>query len=313
MNLLLLLAGVGLLYLGGEGLVRGGVGLGKRLGMSPLVIGLTIVSCGTSSPELAASLTAVLAGSPAIAVGNVIGSNIANLSLVLGITAIVWPLTTSARFLGRDAAVMVVASLSLFALVRDDLVSHTEGVLLLASLGAYMLLLVFTSSQEDTEEVNQEYETAMVPTRRRIWRNLVMVLGGTLLLVLGAKLLVAGAVGIASNLGVSERVVGLTVVAFGTSLPELAASLVAAVRHHTEIVFGNLIGSNIFNILMILGGTAVVQPVAAPWAELRIDLLAMLAIAVLGPILLFSGQRISRWEGGLLLLFYAGYVALLFR
>lgn len=312
MNSLLLLAGVGLLYLGGEGLVRGGVGLGKRLGMSPLVIGLTIVSCGTSSPELAASLTAVLTGSPAIAVGNVIGSNIANLSLVLGITALVWPLTSSARSLARDTVVMLVASIGLFALVRDDLVTRGEGALLLAVMVGYIIFLL-TRGEED-KDVNEEFETAVLPpTRRRIWRNLVMVLAGTALLVLGAKLLVMGAVGIAHKLGISERVVGLTMVAFGTSLPELAASLVAAVRHHSEIVIGNLIGSNIFNILMILGGTAVVQPVAAPWAELRIDLLAMLAIAVLGPILLFSGQRISRWEGGLLLLFYAGYVALLFR
>ena len=140
-----------------------------------------------------------------------------------------------------------------------------------------------------------------------------MVLAGTGLLVLGAKMLVAGAVGIAQSLGVSQQVIGLTMVAFGTSLPELAASLVAAVRHHTEIVFGNLIGSNIFNILMILGGTAVVHPVSAPWGDLRTDLLAMLVIAVLAPILLYSNQRISRWEGALLLLCYGGYVALLFR
>ncbi len=311
MDLLFLLAGVGLLYLGGEGLVRGGVGLGRKLGMSPLVIGLTIVSCGTSSPELAASLAAVLEGSPAIAVGNVIGSNIANLALVLGLTALVWPLTSSARFLGRDTAVMLTASLALFALIRDDIVSRVEGGILLGAMAAYLLLLLTRSSEE--RDVTQEFETAVLTTRAGLWRALVMVLVGTGLLVLGAKLLVTGAVGIAQSLGVSERVIGLTMVAFGTSLPELAASLVAAVRHHSEIVLGNLIGSNIFNILLILGGTALVQPIAAPWAELRIDLLVMLAIAVLGPMLLFSGQRISRWEGGLLLLCYGGYVALLFR
>ena len=312
MDYLLLLAGAGLLYVGGEGLVRGGVGLGRKLGMSPLIIGLTIVSCGTSSPELAASLAAVLQGAPAIAVGNVIGSNIANLGLVLGTTALVWPLTSNSRFMGRDTAVMLAASLGLFWLVRDDFVTRLEGALLLACMASYLLLL-FTHSRKEEREVAQEIETAMLTTRARAWKGLAMVLAGTGLLVLGARLLVAGAVGIAESLGVSERVIGLTMVAFGTSLPELAASLVAAVRHHTEIVFGNLIGSNIFNILMILGGTAVVRRVAAPWGDLRTDLLAMLAVAVLAPIFLFSNQRIGRWEGALLLLFYGGYVALLFR
>ena len=311
MNSLLLLAGVALLYLGGEGLVRGGVGLGQRLGMSPLVIGLTIVSSGTSSPELAASLAAVLAGSPAIAVGNVIGSNIANLSLVLGTTALVWPLSGSARFLGRDTAVMVAASLGLFALMRNDLVSRGEGALLLVVLAVYIYVLLTRS--KEAKDVTEEFETAMLSTRRSLWRSLAMVLADTGLLILGAKLLVTGAVGVAHSLGVSERVIGLSMVAFGTSLPELATSLVAAMRHQSDIVFGNLIGSNIFNILLILGGTAVVQPLTAPWAALRIDLLVMLAIAVLAPILLVSGQRISRWEGGLLLLGYVGYVALLFR
>ena len=311
MDLLYLAAGIGLLYVGGEGLVRGGIGLGRRLGLSPLVIGLTIVSCGTSSPELAASLAAVLEGAPAIAVGNVIGSNIANLGLVLGLTALVWPLTSSARFLGRDTAVMLVASLGLFALVRDNVVSRFEGAILLLAMAVYLGVLLFLSREE--EKVAEEFETAVLTTRAGTWRGLAMVLGGTGLLVLGAKSLVTGAVGIAASLGVSERVVGLTVVAFGTSLPELAASLVAAVRHHSEIVFGNLIGSNIFNILMILGGTAAVRPVTAPWDDLRLDLLVMLGVAVLGPMMLFSGQRISRWEGGLLLLIYAGYVALLFR
>jgi len=310
-NTLLLLAGVVVLYLGGEGLVRGGVGLGRRLGMSPLVIGLTIVSCGTSSPELAASLAAVLADSPAIAVGNVIGSNIANLSLVLGITAMVWPLTSSARFLGRDTAVMLAASLGLFALVWDNRVTRVEGALLLGVMAVYLYVLLTRSKEK--RDIREEFEIAMPSTRRALWRGLTMVLAGTGLLILGAKMLVVGAVGVAHHLGVSERVVGLSMVAFGTSLPELATSLVAAVRHQSEIVFGNLIGSNIFNILMILGGTALARPVTAPWADLRIDLLVMLAIAVLAPILLVSGQRISRWQGGLLLLGYVGYVALLFR
>ncbi len=311
MNLLLLAAGVGLLYVGGEGLVRGGVGLGRRFGLSPLVIGLTIVSCGTSSPELAASLAAVLAGSPSIAVGNVIGSNIANLGVVLGVTALVWPLSGSARSLGRDTAVMLAVSLGLFALVRDDLVSRAEGFLLLAALVLYLTVLFALSRRN--RRVGKKIATAVPPVLGSAWRGVTLVLGGTALLVLGARLLVTGAVGIAHALGVSERVVGLTMVAFGTSLPELAASLVAALRHHSEIVFGNLLGSNVFNILLILGGTAAVRPVAAPWVELRPDLLVMVGFAILAPVLLFSNGRVSRWEGGLLLLAYGGYVSLLFR
>ena len=311
MNLLLLVAGVGLLYFGGEGLVRGGVGLGRRLGLSPLVIGLTIVSCGTSSPELAASLAAVLAGSPSIAVGNVIGSNIANLGVVLGVTALVWPLSGSARSLGRDTAVMLVVSLGLFALVRDDLVSRGEGALLLAAMVLYLTVL-FVLSRRD-RKVGGEIATAVPAVYGSVGRGLALVLGGTVLLVLGARLLVIGAIGVAQSLGVSERVVGLTMVAFGTSLPELAASLVAALRHHSEIVFGNLLGSNVFNILLILGGTAATRAVSAPWAELRPDLMVMLGFAVLAPVLLFSNGRISRWEGGLLLVAYSGYVSLLFR
>ena len=307
----MLAGGLGGLHLGAEGLVRGGVGLGQRFGLSPLVIGLTIVSCGTSSPELAASLTAVLAGAPAIAVGNVIGSNIANLGLVLGITAVVWPLTSSARFLARDTGVMLAASLGLLVVVRDNRITRAEGIVLLA-VGAIYVILLLTRSKE-SKEISREFETSLAPSRGGPWRCLAMVLAGTGLLVLGAHLLVTVAVSVAGSLGISERVVGLSMVALATSLPELASSLVAAVRHQSEIVLGNLIGSNIFNILLILGGTAVVQPVAAPWAELRADLLVMLAIAILAPLLLLSGQRISRWEGGLLLLCYGGYLALLFR
>ncbi len=177
----------------------------------------------------------------------------------------------------------------------------------------YTIVLLTRGEGGEEEEVEKEFEAAVPVGRGGPWLSLAMVLLGTGVLVLGAKLLVTGAVGIARALGVSERVVGLTMVAFGTSLPELAASLVAAVRHHSDIVFGNLIGSNIFNILLILGGTALVQQVAAPWSELRVDLLVALVFAVLGPLLLFSSGRVSRWEGGLLFLAYAGYVALLFR
>ena len=302
-------AGVGLLYLGGEGLVRGGIRLGRQFGLSPLVIGLTIVSWGTSSPELAASLAAVFEGAPAIAVGNVVGSNIANLGLVLGMTVLVWPLKSTVGFPARDTIVMLAASLALFALVRDDLISRGEGLVLLTLIVGYVGYLLVRPGTQDAGQRG----TRAIRRRGGTTLALLMVLGGTGLLVLGAKLLVTGAVGVARSLGISERVVGLTLVAFGTSLPELAASLVAAVRHHSEIVLGNLIGSNIFNILLILGATAAVRPVGAPWLDLRTDLLVMLGFGILAPLLLVSGARLSRWEGGLLVLCYGVYVALLFR
>jgi cation:H+ antiporter len=288
-DILLVLAGIVMLYLGGEALVRGAVALARTLGWSPLVIGLTVVSFGTSSPELASTLAASLNGAPEVAFGNVVGSNIANIGLILGLTALIWPLTTTARFLKREVPFMLLSSALLFPVVADGLISRLEGASLFALLVAFLVYLM----------------------RRE--RELLLVLLGIVLLMGGAHLLVTGGVAIARVIGVSERVIGLTLVAFGTSLPELAASLVAGLKREGDIVLGNVIGSNIFNVLCILGITPMVSPLVVDASAVWLDLTAMLILTLLLWPILASHLKLERWEGFLLLAFYGMYIGWLFR
>jgi cation:H+ antiporter len=310
MDLLQILLGVALLYAGGEGLVRGASALGRTLGLTPMVIGLTVVSFGTSSPELAASLAAVLQGSPAVSFGNIVGSNIANLGLVLGVTAAIWPLAVAARFLQRDMPFLIVVSLSMFWVVRDGSVDRLEGLVLVVVLAVYLRLVC--REPAGTEEVRAEFAREYGTVKFNVAWSLFLVAAGIGLLVLGANSLVQGAVGIARSLGVSERVIGLTVVAFGTSLPELAACIVAAIKREGDIVLGNLIGSNVFNILFILGVTALVQPLRVETQAVRLDLVAMLGLTLVVWVFLTTGRRLVRWEGVVLFVGYCVYGASLF-
>ncbi len=309
MDILYILLGMGLLYLGGEGLVRGAVALGRAFGLSPLVIGLTLVSVGTSSPELAASVAAVLKGAPAVAFGNVVGSNIANLALVLGLTAAIWPLTVRRDFVRRDVPIMLLASGSMFLLVANGWIGRPESFLLLAAMALYLRYLL--RSEAAPPEVEAEF-AAEFGRRRPVGLGILSALAGIALLVGGAYLLITGAVGLARNLGVSERVIGLTMVAFGTSLPELASSLVAAFRRQGDIVLGNLIGSNIFNILFILGTTAAVRPVAVQTSAVWLDLVVMMAISLLVTVFLATGSILSRREGVVLAVVYGVYTVYLY-
>lgn len=310
MDLLQILLGAALLYAGGEGLVRGASALGRTLGLTPMVIGLTVVSFGTSSPELAASLVGVLQGAPAVSFGNIVGSNIANLGLVLGATAAIWPLAVAARFLKREMPLLAVISASMFWLVRDGTVDRLEGLVLLVVLAIYLRILLRKPAEPEvvTEEFEREYGDGKISVA---W-SVLLVLGGIGLLVLGANSLVHGAVGIARSLGVSERVIGLTIVAFGTSLPELAACVVAAMRREGDIVLGNLIGSNVFNILFILGVTSLVHPLGVDTQAVRLDLAVMLALTFVVWGFLTTGKRLVRWEGVVLFVGYGVYVASLF-
>lgn len=309
MNLIWLLLGVGLLYIGGEGLVRGAAAFGRRHGLSPMVIGLTIVSVGTSSPELAASLAGVFKGAPAVSLGNIVGSNIANLGLVLGLTAFIWPLTVAARFIRREVPFMLLTSALMFLLVRDEVVGRLEGALLLAILIVYLRSLLSSSEQSSIES---EFAEAYGSGSTSAGWSLTAILVGIGLLVLGANALILGAVGVARMMGVSERVIGLTIVAFGTSLPELASSVVAAIRREGDIVLGNLIGSNIFNILFILGATAAIRPVPVMGESFWVDLIAMMVVSLIAWALLHTGRRLARAEGALLMTFYCAYVIYLF-
>jgi len=302
-GLLLLTIGISLLFLGGELLVRNAPLLARALGMPPLVVGLTVVAFGTSAPELAAALAAALSGAPGIAYGNVVGSNIANLGLILVLAVLIRPLRVEARFLLREAPFMVAVALLLALAVWDGVVDRWEGTFFLLLLGGYLYLLL---GDREPPEIVEEFAEAYGAGARHIAYRLFLLGLGVALLVLGARSLVAGAVALAAALGVPDRVIGLSVVAIGTSLPELAAALVAALRREGDILLGNLIGSNIFNVLGILGTVALVRPLALATVPL-LDLAALLGFSLLTWLFLWTGRRLGRREGVLLFALYLSY------
>lgn len=308
--------GLVLLVAGGEALVRGAARLATAAGISPLVVGLTVVAFSTSAPELAVTVSSAWRGQPDIAVGNIVGSNIANVLLILGLSAMVAPLAIKQQLVRVDVPLMIGASLLMFILAADGVVSGLEGGLLFALLIAYTTLAIVASRQE-TRAIEQEYAaefgTMTSPSARQWPLNLLLVVAGVAMLVLGAQWLVEGAVAVARRLGVSELIIGLTIVAVGTSLPELATSLVATLHNERDIAVGNVVGSNIFNILSVLGLTAIVAPngVAVSPTALNFDLPVMIAVAVACLPVFFNGYRIERWEGVLFLTYYLAYIVYL--
>jgi cation:H+ antiporter len=312
-SLFLIAVGIVLLYFGGEWLVRNAVILARSWGISSMVVGLTVVAFGTSSPELAASLSAALTGSPEIAIGNVVGSNIFNILAILGLTALIAPILVQSEFIKREVPLMIGVALLLFpVLYFGNDVNRLEGLFLVALLLAYVVFL-FRSSQGESAAVQSEYEEEYGDDSRSRagWRTYLGVLVGLALLGVGARLLVMGAVDLARGFGVSELVIGLTIVAAGTSLPEVAASVIAALRRHPDIALGNIVGSNIFNILSILGITALIQPIGLPWETIQRDMLVMLAASVILWPFLFTGSRLGRREGAVFLVAYLAYVVYL--
>ncbi|WP_027881385.1 calcium/sodium antiporter [Meiothermus rufus] len=307
LNLLLIAGGVVLLYFGGEVLVKNAVVLARSWGINTMVVGLTVVAFGTSSPELAASLAAALSGSPSIAIGNVVGSNILNILLILGLTALIQPIRAQAQFIRREVPFMIGTALLLWAfLYLGQQVGRWEGLFSLILLGLYIGFL-YKSSSGENPEVAQEFEQEYGQPAQISWRNYLGLALGLVLLGLGARILTLGAVALARGFGVSELVIGLTVVALGTSLPELAASVVAALRREPDIALGNIVGSNIFNILGILGLTALVQPIDLPWASIQRDMAVMLGASLLLWPFLVTGARLGRREGAVFLALYAAY------
>lgn len=303
LDLLLLILGLVALVGGAELLVRGSVGLAGRLGISPLVVGLTIVAFGTSSPELFVSVRAGLAGQSELALANVLGSNIFNVLAILGIAALVAPLAVHRSVVRRDIPIMFGASLLAAALLLDGQLGRLEGGVLVALLAIYTGWLIVASRSAPAG--NEPPPKAMKPLAALAFIGLG--LGGC---VLGSTLLVDGAVGIATWLGISERAIGLTIVAAGTSLPELATSITAAFRGQRDIAVGNVVGSNAFNLLGILGASALVTPMADLPPGTRVDLLVMIVSAgVCLP--LCAKLRINRWEGAAFVIAYAGYLAYL--
>lgn len=302
----LVIAGLVLLAAGAEGLVRGAGALALRFGVAPLVIGLTIVAFGTGSPELVLSIQAAAAGNGGIALGNVLGSNISNIGLVLGVAALVSPLGVHARLVRREVPVMIVVSFAFAALLWDGGLSRLDGAALLTGAVVYFAAAYLGARRGDVPAVMEEFEEA-VERKRSLRTEVLLIAAGLAALLVGATVLLRGAVSLATALGVSEVVVGLTVIAIGTSLPELATSVTAARRHEADVAFGNAIGSNVFNILAVLGVAALVRPIAA--SGLRpADVAVFLVSAVLLLPVMARGSVLSRWEGGVLLAGYAAYI-----
>lgn len=308
-----ILFGLICLGLGGDALVRGAVGAAERLKISPFVTGLVLVGFGTSMPELATSVNAVLNGSSGIAIGNIVGSNIANVLLILGVTAIIYPIATDPDVFKRDAPVLAVATIICVALAFQGEFGRLAGATFVAALFAYIVFTYVTDRRAaDAQAKLHEAEAQLVaPATRSLWLSTLIAVAGVALVVLGAQWIVAGSATGARSIGVSDTVIGLTIVAVGTSLPELAASVAAALRRQTDIAFGNIIGSNIFNILGILGATSLVLPITIPKNVLTYDLWILLAVTALLLLAAFTGARLSRREGVVFLGLYAAYIGFL--
>ncbi len=312
MTLLYLLAGLVLLVAGAEVLVRGASKLAARFGIPPLIIGLTVVAFGTSAPETAVSVQAALNGSGDLAIGNVVGSNIANVLLILGVTALIAPLIVSRQLIRLDIPIMIGASLLVFALAWDGSLSRLDGALLFSGILAYTAFLIISSRKEKSaadDQFNLEYGQTE-PSKPYGWLvDTALILVGLVLLVSGSNFLVEGAVSLARALGLSELVIGLTVVAIGTSLPELATSVMAAIKGERDIAVGNIVGSNIFNLLCVLGLASLVSPSAIPVAAnaLAFDFPVMIAVAIACLPIFFNGYCINRWEGAVFVGYYALY------
>jgi cation:H+ antiporter len=310
MAFLMLGGGLLLLYLGAEALVRGSAAFARRVGLTPLVIGLTVVAFGTSAPELAVSVRAALAGTGGLAAGNVIGSNISNIALILGVSALIVPLAVHAKVIRVDIPLMILITVVTAGLCLNGTLGRLEGAALTAGLIAYLVFSVMVARRETSVAVAAEFGADMPQATRSIWVEIALMVGGLALLVLGAQWLVDGAVTIARDLGVSDAIIGLTLVALGTSLPELATSIVAAFKRHTDLAVGNIIGSNIFNLLGILGISSLVAPLDLADIKLT-DWVATLAVSLLILPLARSDSLLKRWEAVLLLVVYAGYLGYL--
>jgi cation:H+ antiporter len=309
MTLILFAIGLIILVVGAEALVRGASRLASTIGISPLVVGLTVVAFGTSSPELAVSVIASVNNKAAISLGNVVGSNIFNVLFILGISAVIVPLAVSRQIIRLDVPIMIICSFIVLLLGLDGNISRTDGVLFTAGIIAYTTFLIRQSRKEKetpTDEFAREYA---VKGKKTLLIDLLLVAGGLSLLVLGSRWLVSGAVVIATYLGLSELIIGLTIVAAGTSLPEVATSIIASIRGERDIAVGNVVGSNIFNILAVLGISGIAAPHGLPVPEsmLRFDIPVMTAVAIACLPIFFTGNVIARWEGKLFLFYYAAY------
>ncbi|MBR0566511.1 calcium/sodium antiporter [Azoarcus sp. L1K30] len=309
---LLFVFGLTTLVIGAELLVRGASRLAVSFGISPLVVGLTVVAFGTSAPEMAVSVGSAFNGNPDIAIGNVVGSNIANVLLILGIAALIAPLVVAEQIIRQEIPIMIGASVLLLLMALDGAIGRTEAGILFGLVVGYTVFLVRQSRK--ASKAAEDAFAGEIPTSSwdRHWSvQTLLIVAGLGLLILGADWLVSSAVAFARVFGVSDLVIGLTVVAIGTSMPEIATSIVAALRGQRDIAVGNVVGSNVFNICAVLGMTGLVAPAGLPISEAarNFDLWVMLAVAVAALPVMITGREIARWEGAVFLLYYAAYTA----
>ena len=313
MVIVMLVAGLVILVVGAEALVRGSSRLAAALGISPLVIGLTVVAFGTSSPEMAVSVQAAIAGQGDIALGNVVGSNIFNVLFILGISALITPLIVAQQLVRLDVPIMIGMSFVVWLMALNGLLERWEGILLFSGIIIYTVFLIWQSRRE-SKAIQEEYAAEFSERETRTWQhtalNVLLSVGGLALLVLGAQWFVDGATQLARFFGVSDVIIGLTIVAAGTSLPEVAASIVAALRGERDIAVGNVVGSNIFNLLAVLGLAGIVAPgpgIGVPPGVVAIDMPFMVAVAVACLPIFFTGGTVKRWEGVVFLSYYVAY------
>lgn len=317
MTLLLFIVGLALLILGAEILVRGSSKIATSLGIPPLIVGLTVVAFGTSSPELAISISGAVSGQADIALGNVIGSNILNILFILGLSALIAPLFVSQQLIRFDVPLMIGLSVAVLLFSLDRMITHFDGLLLVAGLIVYIAVLIVLTlrmrSKENglTEQKSSDNQTSQ---DRINWPvNIIFVIAGLALLVLGSRWFINGAVSFASYLGISELIIGLTIVAAGTSMPEVVTSLIAAIRGERDIAVGNVVGSNIFNLLGVLGISSILSPSGIPVSEAVIgfDIPIMIVVAIACLPIFFTRGTINRWEGALFLGYYIAYMLFL--
>jgi len=306
-NIFLLILGLTTLTFGAEGLVRGSASLAIRLGLTPLIIGLTIVAFGTSTPELIVSLGASLNNQADISIGNVVGSNIFNIGIILGLTALLCPVKVSLQVIKHDCPIMIAVSLLALFLITEGTISRLVGIALFTALVAYTCFTIWSARKGASSEIEQQFQDGVPSQSKSLYRDLFFIGGGLLLLVAGSRLLVVSATDIARLMGISEAVIALTIIAAGTSMPELATSLVAALRHQPDIAVGNVVGSNIFNILGILGVSSIAKPLSATGIT-GLDLWVMVAFAIALLPMMYTELKLQRWEGGLLLVGYVVYL-----
>ncbi|MGK7395024.1 MAG: calcium/sodium antiporter [Candidatus Cyclobacteriaceae bacterium M3_2C_046] len=313
LNSLIFIISLVVLIAGGDFLVKGASSIAIKAHLSPLVVGLTIVAFGTSAPELFISINSALSGSPDIAIGNVVGSNICNLALVLGAAAFIYPINIKSESLKIDWPVAMGASVLLYLFILNFEIGRLEGVIFLMILLTYLVFII-RKSRKDTKKLKQLEQEIELPkeTSKHLWKDLLFIFLGCLGLYFGSDWFVASAKFLAGNLNISERVIGISIVAVGTSLPELITACVAAFRKETDLALGNLIGSNIFNIFSILGITSIIKSISVSAPIINFDILWMMSITFIILPMMLTQKTIERWEGAILLAIYVAYIYMVF-